>query len=58
MEVTHYWHGDLKYRQIVSRIHKALALLKIEYEKKGLKSWLNLFNSLKDKWVLTIRLKD
>ena len=44
------------YREIVFRNYKRLAQLRCEYEAKGFKTWLNLWNSDKNEWLLTIEM--
>lgn len=58
MKVSHWIDEKTKkqYREIIEDSYKALSIFKDQYEKKGHKTWLNLFYGPTNTWMLTVEL--
>lgn len=55
MQVIHYSDLDGKqFKEIISRQYRRLQELKNEYEKRGAKTWINLFDCCEGSWMLTV----
>lgn len=56
MKVTHYKDNEgIQWREIIYTSWNRLNELKQEYEKKGFKCYLNLYNALTNQWILSIK---
>ena len=53
---TLYWKDDEgnEWREIIYKGFERLDQLKVAYEDRGWKAWLNLWDCTKGKWILTL----
>lgn len=49
-------HGNW-FKEIIYNKYQILKELKEAYESKGLKTWLNLYDSCQNEWILTVQEK-
>lgn len=46
----------LWYREIVHKNYKRLRELKFQYDELGIRSWLNMWDSIANEWILTVEM--
>lgn len=43
-------------KEIIYKSHRRLLQLKYEYENLGFRTWLNLWDNVKNEWILTVEM--
>lgn len=57
MKVTHYTDlANIQFREIISDNYNSIKDLEREYNKKGNKTWINIYNRCQGLWMLTIKI--
>lgn len=57
MEVLTYKDSSgVWFREVISNKNKALRELEKEYQKKGKRTWINIYQMLNNTWILTVEL--
>lgn len=56
--ITYHDQVGTQWKEIIGKSFMRLSELKTEYEKKGAKAWMNLYDISDGKWMLTVREND